>query len=110
MIKPKTKEQIDNYIKTGKIAADVLTELIAFVKVGVSTYDIAMKAQDLIENKHDAIASCIGQYDFEYALCSSVNDVVCHGVPSKEEILEDGDIVNLDVTVKKHGKKLFTDI
>ncbi|MFT6631512.1 MAG: methionyl aminopeptidase [Bacteriovoracaceae bacterium] len=103
MIIPKTAEQIKNYRDTGRIAAEVLTELIQHVKVGVSTYEIAKIAEDLIVNKHNAIASCIGQYDFEYALCSSVNDVVCHGVPSKDEILKDGDTVNLDVTVKKHG-------
>lgn len=103
MIIPKTPEQIEKYRDTGRIAAEVLTELIEHVKVGVSTYEIAKIAEDLIVNKHDAIASCIGQYDFEYALCSSVNDIVCHGIPSKEEILQDGDIVNLDVTVKKHG-------
>jgi methionyl aminopeptidase len=99
----KTKEQIENYRDTGRIAAEILTTLIDHVKPGVSTYEIAKLAEDLIVNKYDAIASCIGQYDFEYALCSSVNNVVCHGVPSKEEILKDADTVNLDITVRKHG-------
>jgi methionyl aminopeptidase len=102
-IKPKTPEQIENYNETGRIAAEVLTALIDVVRPGISTYEIAKIAEDLIVNKYNAIASCIGQYDFEYALCSSVNDVVCHGIPSKEEILKSGDIVNLDVTVKKHN-------
>lgn len=103
MINLKTPEQIIKYRETGKIAANVLEDLIDFVKEGVSTYEIAIKAQDLIENKYNAVASCIGQYDFEFALCSSINDVVCHGIPSKHEILANGDILNLDVTVKKHG-------
>lgn len=103
IMKLKTKEQIENYRDTGRIAAEILTTLVDHVKPGVSTYEIAKLAEDLIVNKYDAIASCIGQYDFEYALCSSVNDVVCHGIPSKEEILKDGDMVNLDITVKKHG-------
>jgi methionyl aminopeptidase len=103
MIKIKSPAEIEKYRDTGRIAAEVLTILIEHVKAGVSTYEIAKIAEDLIVNKYNAIASCIGQYDFEYALCSSVNHVVCHGVPSKEEILKDGDIVNLDVTVKKHG-------
>ena len=98
-----TPEQIENYRETGRIAAEVLTILIDHVKPGVSTFEIAKIAEDLIVNKFEAEASCIGQYDFEYALCSSVNDVVCHGVPSKEEILKEGDVVNLDVTVRKHG-------
>jgi methionyl aminopeptidase len=102
-MKIKTEIEIKNYHETGNIAAEVLTTLIDHVKAGISTYEIAKIAEDLIVNKYNAVASCIGQYDFEYALCSSVNDVVCHGIPSKTEILKDGDIVNLDVTVKKHG-------
>src|SRR5690606_2117086 len=73
------------------------------VKPGVDTYSIAKFAEDLIVNKYKAIPSSIGQYDFKFALNSSTNEVVCHGVPSKEEILKDGDIINLDLTVKKHG-------
>jgi len=103
MIKTKTAEEIENYRDTGRIAAEVLTILIDHVKPGVSTYEIAKIAEDLIVNKFEAEASCIGQYDFEYALCSSVNNVVCHGIPSKDQILKDGDTVNLDVTVRKHG-------
>jgi len=103
MIKTKSPSEIEKYRDTGNIAAEVLTILIDHVKPGISTYEISKIAEDLVVNKFNAIASCIGQYDFEYALCSSVNNVVCHGIPSKEEILEDGDIVNLDVTVKKHG-------
>ncbi len=102
-VKIKTQSEIENYRETGQIAAEILTTLIDHVVVGVSTYELAKIAEDLIVNKYDAIASCIGQYDFEYALCSSVNNVICHGVPSKQEILKDGDIVNLDITVKKHG-------
>lgn len=103
MIDIKNEQEILNYRDTGRIAAEVLTLLIPHVKPGANTYDIAKMAEDLIVNKFDAVASCIGQYDFEYALCSSVNDVVCHGVPNKNEILQEGDTINLDVTVKKHG-------
>lgn len=87
----------------GKIAAAVLTELIDFVKPGISTYAIAKYAEELIVHKYQAIPSSIGQYDFKFALNSSLNNVVCHGVPSEKEILKDGDILNLDVTVKKNG-------
>src|SRR5690606_17475717 len=66
-------------------------------------YAIAKYAEELIVHKYQAIPSSIGQYDFKFALNSSLNNVVCHGVPSKDEILKDGDIVNLDVTVKKNG-------
>lgn len=99
----KSEEDLVQYRKTGKIAAEILTLLIEKARPGVSTYEIAKYAEDLIVNKYDAIPSSIGQYGFKYALNSSINHVVCHGVPSKEEILKDGDIMNLDVTVKKHG-------
>ena len=103
MLYLKTEDDLKQFRKTGKIAAEVLTLLIEKAKPGVSTYEIAKYAEDLIVNKYDAIPSSIGQYNFQYALNSSINEVVCHGVPSKDEILKEGDILNLDVTVKKHG-------
>lgn len=103
MIKLKTIEDIQLYRETGKIAAEILTILKDHVKAGNNTYDIAKFAEDLIVNKYQAIPSSIGQYDFKFALNSSINNVICHGVPSKEDILKDGDIINLDLTVKKHG-------
>ena len=103
MISLKTDEDLVLYRKTGKIAGEILTRLIPEVKVGVSTYDIAKLAEKWIKEDYNAIPSSIGQYNFQFALNSSINNVVCHGVPSKNEILKEGDILNLDVTVKKHG-------
>lgn len=103
MIYLKTADDIVLYRETGKIAGEVLTILKDHVKAGNNTYDIAKFAEDLIINKYKAIPSSIGQYDFKFALNSSINNVICHGVPSKEDILKDGDIINLDLTVKKNG-------
>lgn len=103
MINLKTPQDIILYRQTCKIAAEILSILKDHVKVGADTYSIAKFAEELIINKYDAIPSSIGQYDFKFALNSSINNVICHGVPSKEDILKDGDIVNLDLTVKKHG-------
>ena len=103
MIHLKTSEEIVFYRETGKIAAEILTILKEHVKPGADTYSIAKLAEDLIVNKYKAIPSSIGQYDFKFALNSSINNVICHGVPSKEDILKDGDIINLDLTVKKNG-------
>lgn len=103
MIELKTKDDLVVYRKTGQIAGEILTRLIPEVKVGVSTYHLAKLAEKWIIEDYDAIPSSIGQYDFQFALCSSVNNVVCHGVPAKKEILKHGDIINLDITVKKHG-------
>ena len=101
MINLKTDKDIEFYRETGKIAAEVLSRLIPEVREGVSTFSIAKLAEKWIREDYDAIPSSIGQYDFKFALNSSVNHVVCHGVPSESEILKSGDIVNLDVTVKK---------
>src|SRR5690554_4593117 len=103
MIPLKSEDDLILYRQTGRIAGEVLTRLIPEVKPGVSTFEIAKLAEKWIREDYDAIPSSIGQYDFQFALNSSINDVVCHGVPSEEEILQEGDIVNLDVTVKKHG-------
>lgn len=103
MIKLKKIEDIQLYRETGQIAGEILTILKDHVKAGNNTYDIAKFAEELIINKYQAIPSSIGQYDFKFALNSSINNVICHGVPSKEDILKDGDIINLDITVKKHG-------
>ena len=103
MIKLKSTEDIILYRDTGKIAGEILSILKEHVKPGIDTYEIAKFAEDLIVNKYQAIPSSIGQYDFKFALNSSINNVICHGVPSKDDILKDGDIINLDITVKKHG-------
>lgn len=103
MIKLKSPEEIILYRETGKIAGEILSILKEHVVVGANTYDIAKFAEDLIVNKYQAIPSSIGQYDFKFALNSSINNVICHGVPSKTDVLKDGDIINLDITVKKHG-------
>jgi methionyl aminopeptidase len=103
MIRLKTPQEIILYRETGKIAGEILTILKDHVKAGVDTYTIAKYAEELIINKYQAIPSSIGQYDFKFALNSSINEVICHGVPSKDDVLKDGDIINLDLTVKKNG-------
>jgi methionyl aminopeptidase len=103
MIHLKTDQEIVLYRDTCKIAGEILSILKDHVKPGADTYSIAKYAEELIINKYDAIPSSIGQYDFKFALNSSINNVICHGVPSKTDILKEGDIINLDITVKKHG-------
>lgn len=103
MIQLKSAADLNLYRDTGSIAAEVLTLLIDQVAEGNNTFDIAEYAKDLIINKFKARPSSIGQYGFQFALNSSINNVVCHGVPSKKDILKIGDIMNLDVTVEKHG-------
>jgi methionyl aminopeptidase len=99
----KSQAELKQFRKTGKIAACVLMDLIPYARPGISTLEIAKVTEDLIRRKYKAIPSSIGQYNFKFAVNTSVNQVVCHGVPSADEILEEGDIINLDITVKKHG-------
>lgn len=103
MIRLKTEQEIILFREAGKIAGEILSILKEHVKAGADTYSIAKFAEDLIVNKYKAIPSSIGQYDFKFALNSSINNVICHGVPSQEDVLKDGDIINLDITVKKNG-------
>lgn len=102
MINLKSEKDIVLYRETGRIAAEILSILKDLVKPGADTYTIAKYAEELIVEKYQAIPSSIGQYDFKFALNSSINNVICHGVPSKNDVLKDGDIINLDLTVKKH--------
>ncbi|MBC7465201.1 MAG: M24 family metallopeptidase, partial [Bdellovibrio sp.] len=88
MIHLKSEQDLVLYRKTGQIAGEILSRLIPEVKAGVSTYHIAKLAEKWIVEDYDPIPASIGKYDFEYALCSSVNNVVCHGVPDKKEILK----------------------
>lgn len=103
MIRLKSTDDIQAYRKTGRIAGEILVRLKEFMVPGANTYDVAKLAEKLIVEEYGAIASSIGQYDFKFALNSSINHVICHGVPAKHDVLKDGDIVNLDITVKKHG-------
>ena len=67
------------------------------IEAGISTYDIHMITKEYIES-NGGIASSLGYKEFPGSICSSRNDIACHGVPKKDEILKDGDIISLDVT------------
>ncbi len=105
MIKIKTPKEIKKMRKAGKLAAQLLDYLEPFVVEGVTT----QKLNDLAEKftkEHDAISAPLNYNGFPKSICTSVNNVVCHGIPSNEVILKNGDIVNIDVTVilkKYHG-------
>lgn len=88
--------------KAGELAAKLLKYIESFVKEGVST----LYLNDLCEEftkKHGAISAPLNYNGFSKSICTSINNVVCHGIPSEKEILEDGDILNIDVTVKLDG-------
>ncbi|MBU6486525.1 MAG: type I methionyl aminopeptidase [Burkholderiales bacterium] len=71
--------------------------------IGMSTMQVNDLVDSFIVNELNARPASKGQYGFAYALNSSRNNVVCHGVPSTSEILQSGDIVNFDITLEKNG-------
>lgn len=102
MILIKTLEQIDGIRKSCQLATDTLDFLSSEVKAGVSTEHINQLAETFIQD-HKAIPAPLGYHGFPKSICTSINNVVCHGIPSEQEILKDGDIVNVDVTTILDG-------
>ncbi len=105
----KTPEQIEKMRVAGRLAAEVLEMLVPHVQPGVTTAELDRLAHDHIVNVQKAIPANVGyggghgRIPFPAAVCTSVNHVICHGVPHPGKVLKDGDIVNIDVTVIKDG-------
>jgi len=87
----------------GALAADVLRMIAPHVKEGVSTEALDRLCHDHIVEVQQAVPANIGYHGYTKTLCTSVNQVVCHGIPSAQKVLKAGDIVNLDVAVIKDG-------
>ena len=96
-------EAIEKMRVAGKLASDVLVMLDEHVKVGVSTEALNQIAHDYIVNVQKAIPAPLNYNGFPKSICTSVNHVVCHGIPAENKLLKDGDIINIDVTVIKDG-------
>jgi methionyl aminopeptidase len=99
----KTPEQIEQMRVAGKLAAEVLEMIAPHVKAGVTTDELDALCYEHIVNVQKAIPANVGYKGFPKTICTSVNNVICHGIPSPGKILKDGDIVNIDVTVIKDG-------
>src|SRR5882724_6468849 len=91
----------DGMRRAGRLAAEVLDLLVPLVKPGVTTAALDKIAYDYII-AHDAIPACLGYRGYRHTVCTSINHVVCHGIPN-DKPLRDGDIVNIDVTVILDG-------
>ncbi|MBO2586289.1 type I methionyl aminopeptidase [Shewanella algae] len=89
--------------RSGALLAKVFAMLDDFVVPGISTMAINDRVEDFIVNELKARPASKGQYGYAYVLNSSVNEVVCHGVPSEQQLLKANDIVNLDITLEKDG-------
>ena len=99
----KTPEQIEQMRVAGRLAAEVLEVVAPHVKPGVTTEELDDVCREHIVKVQQAIPANVGYKGFPKTICTSVNHVICHGIPSHSKILNDGDIVNIDVTVIKDG-------
>ncbi|HBS41803.1 MAG TPA: type I methionyl aminopeptidase [Oceanospirillales bacterium] len=99
----KTPAAIEHMREAGRLLASVFAMLDETLHAGMTTLEIDTLVEDFIVNTLQARPASKGQYGFKFSLNSSVNHVVCHGVPSGDDVLKDGDIVNLDITLEKNG-------
>lgn len=89
--------------ESGRMLAQVFQHLDQVDLIGISTLEVNNLVDDFIVNQLGARPASKGQYGYEFALNASRNHVVCHGVPSRSELIQDGDIVNFDITLEKGG-------
>jgi methionyl aminopeptidase len=99
----KNLEELNGMRKAGRLAAEVLEMIGDFIKPGISTGQLDKICHDYIVDVQKAIPANIGYRGFEKTLCTSINQVICHGIPDDSRILKSGDIMNIDVTVIKDG-------
>lgn len=98
----KTPEQIDGIRRSGVINTAVLDLVASEIKAGMSTAEIDKMVYDFTVS-HGAIPAPLNYEGFPKSVCTSINEVVCHGIPSEDEILEEGDIINVDVSTILDG-------
>ncbi|QLR06259.1 type I methionyl aminopeptidase [Providencia rettgeri] len=99
----KNVEEIELMRESGRLLASVFKMLDEFIVPGISTMEINDKVESYIVNELQARPASKGQYGYQYVLNTSINEVVCHGVPKIDEILKPKDIVNVDITLEKNG-------
>ncbi len=102
-IKLKSAEELNLMRESGRLLARVFDYLDGRIDIGVSTMDINDVAERFIIDQLHARPASKGQYGYQYVLNSSVNYVVCHGVPSTNQKLKSGDIINVDITLEQGG-------
>lgn len=99
----KKPHELELMAQSGRLLASVFELLDRTSLAGKSTLEIDAMVERYIVDDLQARPASKGQYDYGFVLNSSVNNVVCHGVPSEQVILKDGDIVNFDITLEKNG-------
>lgn len=99
----KSPEEMALMRESGRLLAKVFAYLDTQVKEGVTTMQINDWVERYIVDELKARPASKGQYGYQYSLNTSVNEVVCHGIPSDQKVLKSGDIVNVDITLEKGG-------
>ncbi|MDO4429907.1 MAG: type I methionyl aminopeptidase [Lonepinella koalarum] len=99
----RTEEELIKLRESCKLAADVLVMIEPYIKAGVTTGELDRICHDYMVNEQKVIPACLNYHGYPKATCISLNEVVCHGIPSDEKVLKNGDILNIDVTVIKDG-------
>ncbi len=98
----KTPDEIEKMRVAGRLAAEVLEMIGTKVVIGVTTEELNQICHDYIVNEQKAIPAPLNYRGFPKSICTSINHVVCHGIPGDKK-LKNGDIVNIDITVIKDG-------
>lgn len=98
----KTQAEIEKMRVAGRLAADVLEVIEPHVKPGATTAELDVICHEYIVEQQTAIPAPLNYHGFPKSICTSVNHVVCHGIPG-EKVLKEGDVVNIDITVIKDG-------
>lgn len=98
----KTPEQIEGIRKSSQLAGDVLQMINGYIKEGISTEYLDNIIEEYIRD-HGAVPATLGYHGYPKSSCISLNEVICHGIPSSDTILKEGDIFNIDVTTILEG-------
>lgn len=99
----KTPGEIEQMRVAGRLAAEVLEMIEPHVQPGISTGELDRICHDYIVNKQQAVPAPLNYNGFPKSVCTSLNHVVCHGIPDDSKVLKSGDILNIDITVIKEG-------
>ncbi|WP_414578489.1 type I methionyl aminopeptidase [Anabaena sp. CCY 9402-a] len=92
-----SQREIEKMRQAGRLAAKLLQHLEPFVKPGVTTLELNEEAERWTQ-AHGAKSAPLGYKGFPKSICTSVNEVICHGIPNAKQVLKEGDIINIDVT------------
>ncbi|KLV11608.1 type I methionyl aminopeptidase [Photobacterium ganghwense] len=99
----KTAQEAELMRESGRLLAQVFAMLDDYIQPGITTMDINNVVERFITDELKARPASKGQYGYEYSLNTSINEVVCHGVPSERKKLASKDIINVDITLEKNG-------